>query len=163
MAEQDVNASEQTNPLSNNYLSEIIKSVMASHPPTDESAGIQTNGIAHKAESANNSSSDLLSSLLSNPELIAKLPSLISTIKPIMEMMSRRSDSSSIQAGSLLDADKKEASDPLPLQSDKKDQHISDQRSALLCAMKPYLSHDRQNAIDYIIKLSRLGDMLKNL
>ena len=38
-----------------------------------------------------------------------------------------------------------------------------DRRAALLCAMKPYLSHDRQQAIDYILKLSRLGDLLKTL
>ena len=39
----------------------------------------------------------------------------------------------------------------------------NDQRFALLIAIKPYLGHDRQNAIDYILKLSHLGSILKNL
>jgi hypothetical protein len=39
----------------------------------------------------------------------------------------------------------------------------ADSRTALLCAMKPYLSRDRQNAIDYIVKIGKLGDILKTL
>ena len=39
----------------------------------------------------------------------------------------------------------------------------TDSRTALLCAMKPYLSEDRRNAVDYIVKLSRLGEILKTL
>ena len=41
--------------------------------------------------------------------------------------------------------------------------HKGNERTELLRAMKPYLSRDRQEAIDYIIKLGRLGDILKSL
>ena len=36
-------------------------------------------------------------------------------------------------------------------------------RTALLLALKPYLSQDRSQAIDYIIRFSSIADVLKNL
>ncbi len=36
-------------------------------------------------------------------------------------------------------------------------------REALLCALKPYLSKDRCAAIDYLIRLGRVGDAIKAL
>ena len=34
-------------------------------------------------------------------------------------------------------------------------------RDALLCALKPYLSEDRRQMVDRIMKLGQLGDLLK--
>lgn len=34
-------------------------------------------------------------------------------------------------------------------------------REALLCALKPYLSHERAAAVDYLLRLSRVGDAIK--
>ena len=103
-------------------------------------------------------SGDILSSLLSNPELIAKLPTIISSVKPILEMLVKSNMGATGTASVAA----------LPVQSAPsaptvKIDHSSDSRSALLCAMKPYLSEDRRNAIDYIVKLGRLGDILKTL
>ncbi len=39
----------------------------------------------------------------------------------------------------------------------------SDKRTALLLALRPYLSSSRCEAIDYITRIGKLGDMLKNL
>ena len=50
-----------------------------------------------------------------------------------------------------------------PTGATAKRSQTEERRAALLCAMKPYLSRDRQEAIDYILKLSRLGDLLKTL
>jgi hypothetical protein len=36
-------------------------------------------------------------------------------------------------------------------------------REAFLCALKPYLSADRCAAVDYLIRLGRVGDALKAL
>lgn len=36
-------------------------------------------------------------------------------------------------------------------------------REALLCALKPYVSESRREAIDYIIRISQISDMLKHL
>lgn len=109
---------------------------------------------------------DIFSSLLSNPDLILKLPSIISAAKPIIEIFSQShkspSDSSAKPAYALpANAKANEG------EGKSKTVHLSGReaecRNALLCAMKPYLSSDRQHAIDYIIKLSRLGDILRTL
>lgn len=103
-------------------------------------------------------SGDIFSSLLSNPDLLMKLPSIISAAKPIIEMMSQpkqqaSSEAATVSAGSVLK----------PSQPSHHASHLTDNRTALLCAMKPYLSDDRRRVIDYIVKLGRLGDILKTL
>lgn len=98
---------------------------------------------------------DLLSSLLSNPQLLAALPTVISTVKPLLEGMNAPTPST-----------QKAASEPVPAstpQNVKSDGGSRDRHSALLCAIKPYLGQSRQSAVDYIMKLSRLGEVLKNL
>ncbi len=101
---------------------------------------------------------DILSSLLSNPEMLAKLPSLLSSVKPIIDMLGIGSQASaSVPASAATDIQSSVAALPSSRAAS------ADSRTALLCAMKPYLSHERQNAIDYIVKLSKLGDILKTL
>ncbi|MBQ8849699.1 MAG: hypothetical protein IJ011_05145 [Clostridia bacterium] len=39
----------------------------------------------------------------------------------------------------------------------------SAKREALLCALKPYLSQGRREAVDYIIRISQISDILKNI
>ena len=104
---------------------------------------------------------DILTSLLSNPELLAKIPTIISSVKPLLDMLGSQMGQSApaAQAASVKLPETASASASVPTVARGKD---SD-RAALLCAMKPYLSRDRQNAIDHIIKLSRLGDVLKSL
>jgi hypothetical protein len=132
----------------NDYLSEILKSIMSSPPPED--------ATAQQSAPPTSSSPDILSTLLSNPEMIAKLPSLISSVKPMLDMLSLGSPPIAAPVGAQTDSDKETGVTAKKSPSD-------DRRAALLCAMKPYLSHDRQQAIDYILKLSRLGSLLKTL
>ena len=116
---------------------------------------------------SNTGSRDILSSLLSNPELIAKLPTILSSIKPILDILGASGATSAsttapaaatiTESVSAPTADK-EAPAVIVKASDK-----ANSRTALLCAMKPYLSRDRQNAIDYIVKIGKLGDILKTL
>ena len=105
---------------------------------------------------------DVLSSLLSNPDLLAKLPSLLSSMKPILDMLGGVGAAGTAQTSATASAPVGAQSEPASAQ-DKSSDKRSDSRTALLCAMKPYLSPDRQNAIDYIVKLGRLGDILKSL
>ncbi len=46
-----------------------------------------------------------------------------------------------------------------------KDPHAREaqNRAALLCALKPYVSEGRRDAIDYIIRISQVSDILKSL
>ena len=146
------------------YLADIIKSVMAN---TDPSGNTASNQPEKSAASAPQPMPDILSSLLSNPELLSKLPKLISTAKPIIDVLGglSKADSSALaipeSSNAPAVAASKSLSNPNSEQEPSRAPH--DRRTALLCAMKPYLSHDRQQAIDYIIKLGRLGDILKTL
>lgn len=127
-------------------LSDILSKLMPQSTPNESKA----------APSDNKGTGDIFSALLSNPELLSKLPQLISVIGPLMSSFSQAhstADESSVPTG-------KSVGD-IPAVS--KHPYNSDSRAALLCAMKPYLCRDRQNAIDYIIKLSRLGEILKTL
>lgn len=145
MSEQNL-APERDSPRGSDYLSELIKSVTAS--AEDGSAPQEPQKSAPTSTSP-----DLFSALLSNPELLANLPKIISTVKPLMEMLGNK-DSPKLPDSATA------ASASLPTAPEKKD---SDRRAALLCAMKPYLSPDRCRTIDYVIKLSHLGDILKTL
>ncbi len=111
-----------------------------------------------QGSSASNPMGDIISSLLSNPEMLAKLPTLLSSVKPMIDMLGGMGASTAPTSG----ANASEAQS-VPTSLSAKQNTNADSRTALLCAMKPYLSQERQNAIDYIVKLSRLGDILKTL
>lgn len=87
--------------------------------------------------------SDVLSGLLSNPEILSKLPAMIETLKPILSNASENKSSA------------------VPNSSERKTASDSKKRIALLSALKPYMSKERCEAIDYIIKISQLTDMFK--
>ncbi|MBR7181583.1 MAG: hypothetical protein IKD28_02225 [Clostridia bacterium] len=36
-------------------------------------------------------------------------------------------------------------------------------RNALLCALKPYLSAERAAAVDYLLRIARISDVISNL
>lgn len=154
MMEQNENARERPGEAAQD---EILASIL------QKIGGTQNGGFVGTATAVSsggaNPIGDIFSSVLSNPELIAKLPSIISSIKPMLEMLSMGNSPSP----SALSADTVGASTTVT----KKERHSSDvgsdRRTALLCAMKPYLSEDRRNAVDYIVKLSRLGEILKTL
>lgn len=85
---------------------------------------------------------DILSGLMSNPEILAKLPAMIETVKPLLQNLS-----------------------PPPKEAVKEEQphknNEHDRRAALLLALKPYLSKQRCDAIDYIVKISGITEMFR--
>lgn len=87
-----------------------------------------------KTEEAPQKSAPSLDGLLSNPDILAKLPEIMNIIKPMVS----HSDQKKPESG-------------------------PDKRIALLMALKPYLSSERCDAVDYIAKMSKLSDLLKNL
>ena len=52
---------------------------------------------------------------------------------------------------------------PSSPQTDKAPTSGCQRREALLCAMKPYLSPARCEAVDYLIRLARVGDAIRAL
>ena len=135
------------------YLANLIKS-LGENPSAE-----QQKSEAVPASAQQSPPIDLFSSLLSNPELLAKLPTIIATVKPLMEAFSQSNSSSAQKAIASPDA----AKGTVISSSPSKASRSVGNHAALLCALKPYLSEDRCRAIDYIIKLEKLGDVLKTL
>ena len=71
-----------------------------------------------------------------------KLPEMVAALSPILSGLT------------------KPAHHPPPPPGPKKPQ---DKKTALLCAIKPYLSRERGEAIDYIIKFGKLAEIFKGI
>ena len=96
-------------------------------PPTPEQTAVAT------------SATDGLSSLLSNPALLERLPQILSTVGPLLSGM-----------GDLrVSASPKKEPEALPVCRDN-----------LLLALKPFLSPERRRAVDSILSISKLGAIL---
>jgi hypothetical protein len=143
------------------YLSRIINEVAGSDT-VDTSKQTEAQNDSSTDSASQQPSSDFISTILSNPDILSKLPSLISSIKPIMEMFGK---TQSIPTQSKAREESADGTVQASTQSVSiaKTMGDSSRRAALLCAMKPYLNRERQDTIDYIIKISRLGDVLKSL
>ncbi len=76
-----------------------------------------------------------LSAMLSDPQTLAKISSVMSTLKNTQQIPHAQATST----------------------------NAPDKSAALLLALKPYLSADRQTAIENLIKFSKFGEILKNM
>ncbi len=148
MSDENILNQEANNPSSANGIFDVLSKLMKGAGTTP-----QDSAPAEKPTAEPN----IVSSLLSNPELISKLPELISVISPLMSGLSSQSTS-----GGATDT-LRAAISPVSAVSNNNVNREQQNRAALLCALKPYLKKERQDAIDYMIKLSRLGDILKTL
>ena len=106
--------------------------------------------------------SAVIEKLKSNPEIVTSIASVLGA---------NISESAQTQEGSRIDIPPQlpeMISTMAPLFSLSGKEHggrspESDHRVALLCALKPYLNHERQEIVDYILKFSKIGDLLKKL
>lgn len=80
---------------------------------------------------------DGLGAILSNPELMSKLPQVMAMLKP---MLGEGASPSAPHKGT-----------------------PEENRNALLLALKPFLSEDRQHAVDAILRIAKLGNVLRQL
>lgn len=94
----------------------------------------QISSIAGVKQEEAPKSAPSLDGLLSNPDIMSKLPEIIGVLKPMVSQSESKQPSGGY-----------------------------DKRIALLTALKPYLSSERCDAVDYIAKMSKLSDLLKNL
>ena len=85
---------------------------------------------------------DGLSSLLSNPALLARLPQVMAAIKPMMEKSATDGK-----------GEGKELSHATPAIC----------REQLLLALKPFLSRERCEAVDTLLRISKLGAVFQML
>lgn len=127
-----------------NKISGIVNGTSA--PPTEnDTAPPEADNTVSVAAAASavpppgNTAPGGLGGLLSNPDVMAKLPQVMATIAPML--------------GGEGKGELKTHSSP----------RHEDKRTALLCALKPYLSPRRCQAIDYIIKLEKIGSLLHTI
>ena len=122
-------------------LSEMMQKLLsdpAAVSAVTELAGKLANGSAvQSAEApkteekpANADMGSLLSSVLANPDIMAKMPQMLSSLSALQS--------------------------PAP-------KAPTDSRSALLCALKPYLSDGRAQNVDNIIKIVQIIDLFSSL
>ena len=103
--------------------------------------------------------------LLQNPEIAAKLPRIMEALAPVMAEMKAEKGSTTEEKG------EKEASGSLPdtaaissiLSGIGKKSESTSTRFALLRALEPYLSESRKEAMEYILKVSSLLDILSEV
>lgn len=95
---------------------------------------------------------DGISRVLSNPEMMAKLPEVMKMLAPMMQpSQSSTGESASVSATSVTSAHAGGGHDRRGCRND------------LLVALKPFLSPERCRAIDMLLGLSRLGDALQKM
>ncbi len=138
------------------------------------------------ADSPEKSIGDLLGSggisqLLQNPEIAAKLPRIMEALAPVMAEMKAEKAAGTAVANAAAPMDGVQDAPPeaapaaqaaaasataapaaLPASAGAKPTSAS-RRMALLRALSPYLSEERQSALDTVMKVSTLLDLLSEV
>lgn len=112
--------------------------------------------------------SDAIDRLLANPELLSSVASAIGVKAPtVAESTEKKSEENETQ--------KSEISAKLPdlmanaapiiaaLSGTKGGKLPDDDRTRLLCALKPYVNPHRKEAIDTIVNLARISEVIKTI
>ena len=89
--------------------------------------------------SPNSSTVDGLASILSDPQMMAKLPQIMAMLGPMMGSIGNTGV------------------------TNKPNKSSEDCRNALLLALKPFLSPDRCQAIDTMLRISQLGTIIRQI
>lgn len=150
---------EQDHSAPNTELSTALSSVL-SNPALLKSIGglLGTGGGDHTPKAP---TADGLSSVLSNPALMAKLPEVMAMLKPMLSASDGdKTDDAESNAETPSDTPAEDAA--IAVSASKK-RPPTDCRDDLLLALKPFLSPGRCEAVDTIIRLSRLSAVLKHL
>ncbi len=92
-----------------------------------------------------NGMGDGLATVLSNPELLSKLPQMMSMLRPVLE-------------GATTSGNTAHANAAIP-----REKSSEDCRNELLCALKPFLSPERRHAVDAMLRISQLGNVIRHI
>lgn len=147
--------------LSNPDLVRNISSMLGASGEGTSQEGITQEGTTQGAPSQpanlpplgnNEAVADDISRVLSNPEMMAKLPDVMKMIAPMMQQMQSAQGATTPAA--------------VPVSATPSHGGGHDRkgcRNDLLVALKPFLSPERCRAIDMLLGLSRLGDALQKM
>ncbi len=83
--------------------------------------------------------SDILSSMLTNPEVLSKLPQMMNLLRGMQMPQSPPPEKSVLPKSK------------------------TDYRNDLLLALRPFLSKERRDAVDTILQVTRLGDLVRKM
>lgn len=140
---------EQATPADNLNPTAMVESLLSNTELLKSIGGLLGNAPANEANGTGGGTDGLLGAL-SNPELMAKLPQIMAMLKPIITP----ADAPSVPTATDRNA--------LAVSTPIKRPH-TDCRDDLLLALKPFLSPARCEAVDTIIRLSKLGTVLKHM
>ncbi|MBE6627946.1 MAG: hypothetical protein E7629_03375 [Ruminococcaceae bacterium] len=131
--------------LSNPEWMERVQSILSSALPSEEASESAEKpppapSDAPSVATGGSSGIDGLSGILSNPALLAKLPQLLATVSPML---------SSLQPTASTASSKESDPENLPVCREK-----------LLIALKPFLSPKRCQAVDSMLRIAKLGEIL---
>lgn len=120
------------------------------------SAGEESGSDNSDGETPSAPAGSLLGGMLSNPALLSQLPTIMEMLHPLMNSSTATAAGADSTPARESGSDESKPTSALPATKHKPPDH----RTALLLALKPYLSDGRREMIDYIVNLSRLGDLL---
>ena len=128
-----------SNPEVMSKVSGVLSSLSAPEKKAEEPAAPTTAPSSSEPEGDDLASK--LSSVMENKELMSKLPEVMAAMGPLL------SGGKGGGGGKGSGGKKQEC----------------DKRTALLLALKPYMSSRRCEAIDYFIRINKLGDVIKTI
>ena len=131
---------------------EIREGIARDTPPPDLGAllgGLLGGG---GAEQSSDALRDGIGSVLSDPQMMAKLPAMIEMLRP---MMGNKAETMPEKA------EKTVLAPSAPSAEGKAQGACHDRRVALLRALRPYLNARRQEAIDYILRMDQMGKLFR--
>ncbi len=143
---------------------ETIGSLLSDPNLIRQVASILGTTKATGATAASSAGSNEPLSPLSDPELLKKLPQVLSLLKPLLS--APPTVEATVEATAV--ADSAEPSEHIetaatPPSSIPKPNSHDACRDDLLLALKPFLSPERREAVDTILRIARLGNILKQL
>ncbi|MBQ4556226.1 MAG: hypothetical protein IJA60_01080 [Clostridia bacterium] len=104
-----------------------------------------------------------LSSILQNPDIAAKLPRIMEALGPVMAEMRAEKSADAQNEETANEASDNTTAPVATLLSGNVQRPSSARRCALLRALEPYLSDSRREAMEYIIKVSSVIDLLSEV
>ena len=135
--------------------------------------GLLAGGGSTDSAMSSDALSEGIGKVLSDPQMMAKLPGMIEMLRPMMGNTVSGNDAGGAAAEAVKEHENggerkeeagREESSPSLLASAP--HHggggAHERRIALLCALRPYLNPRRQEAIDYILRMDRMGKLFRN-
>ncbi len=153
-------------------LSAVAKLVSsAQSAPSPDKTPLGPEGMSEGDGASPPDMSGILSAALSNPALMAALPKMLSSLSAAMPKTTQAPPPTDVsetdgttQASAAPDLSGLGALLPALAGGGggyKKPPKVTDRRSALLLALKPYMSHDKSDMIDTIVRIIEIMSLIK--